>query len=85
VRRAPRLDTDGVDLLSKFLPYEAKRRIPARAAMKHPYFDSLGPAVQSLGDSKLFWNFAALKKWGRVFNCLLSLQLNPSSPYPAFT
>jgi len=52
VKRAPRLDSDGVDLLSKFLPYEAKRRIAARAAMKHPYFDSLGPGVQTLADSK---------------------------------
>ena len=52
VKRAPRLDQDGIDLASKFLLYEAKKRISARAAMKHPYFESLGTAVQELSDSK---------------------------------
>ncbi len=52
VKRAPRLDQDGIDLLSKFLYYQAKRRVSARMAMRHPYFDSMGPGVQNLSDGK---------------------------------
>lgn len=52
MKRAPRLDQDGIDLLSKFLLYEAKRRVSARMAMRHPYFNSLGQGVQSLSDGK---------------------------------
>ncbi|XP_054279933.1 cyclin-dependent kinase 17-like [Macrosteles quadrilineatus] len=48
--RAPRLDSDAVDLLNKFLCYVAKKRISAADAMKHPYFCSLGPAVHKLAD-----------------------------------
>ncbi|XP_049845043.1 cyclin-dependent kinase 17-like isoform X1 [Schistocerca gregaria] len=47
---APRLDADATDLLTKFLNYEAKKRISAADAMKHPYFHSLGSAVHKLPD-----------------------------------
>lgn len=50
VARAPRLDTDAIELLSKFLCYEAKKRVSAADAMKHPYFRSLGPGVHKLPD-----------------------------------
>lgn len=50
INRAPRLDGDGIDLLTKFLKYEAKKRIPADEAMRHPYFRSLGPNVHKLSD-----------------------------------
>ena len=52
VKKAPRLDQDGIDLVSKFLLYEAKKRVSAKAALRHPYFDSLGPGVRALSDSK---------------------------------
>ena len=46
VKRAPRLDQDGLDLVERFLLYQAKKRISAREAMRHPYFGpSLGPAA----------------------------------------
>ncbi|XP_069693438.1 cyclin-dependent kinase 17-like isoform X1 [Periplaneta americana] len=48
--RAPRLDAEAIELLSKFLCYEAKKRVSAADAMKHPYFRSLGPAVHKLPD-----------------------------------
>ena len=56
VKRAPRLDQDGLDLVEHFLHYEAKKRISARNAMRHPYFGpSLGPAaIENLLDGKLF-------------------------------
>jgi cyclin-dependent kinase 17 len=50
VKRAPRLDSDGIDLVSKFLLYEARKRISAKDGMRHQYFDSLGPGVHNLLD-----------------------------------
>ncbi|KAE8663737.1 Cyclin-dependent kinase B1-1 [Hibiscus syriacus] len=40
-RVVPSLSPDGVDLLSKMLKYDPAERISAKAAMDHPYFDSL--------------------------------------------
>ncbi|KAL8242088.1 hypothetical protein R6Q59_012390 [Mikania micrantha] len=37
----PNLDQDGLDLLSKMLEYEPLKRISAKKAMEHPYFDDL--------------------------------------------
>lgn len=50
VKRAPRLDSEGIDLVSKFLLYEARKRISAKDAMHHSYFASLGPGVYNLLD-----------------------------------
>merc|ERR1711981_1327387 len=52
VARAPRLDQDGIDLVERFLLYQAKTRISARHAMRHPYFGpSLGPnTIENLLD-----------------------------------
>ncbi|KAL2321482.1 hypothetical protein Fmac_025861 [Flemingia macrophylla] len=40
-RNVPALGPDGVDLLSKMLRYNPAERISAKAALDHPYFDSL--------------------------------------------
>lgn len=40
-RAVPSLGLDGVDLLSKMLKYDPAERISAKAAINHPYFDSL--------------------------------------------
>uniref|UniRef100_A0A7C9DL84 Protein kinase domain-containing protein n=1 Tax=Opuntia streptacantha TaxID=393608 RepID=A0A7C9DL84_OPUST len=37
----PGLDKNGLDLLSKMLIYEPSKRISAKKAMEHPYFDDL--------------------------------------------
>ncbi len=52
IKRAPRLDPDGLDLVSKFLLYEARMRISAKDAMNHPYFNSLGPNIHNLSDGE---------------------------------
>ena len=40
----PQLDPLGVDLLTKFLIYEPSKRISARAALQHPFFNDLPQA-----------------------------------------
>ncbi|KAJ6930829.1 cell division control protein 2 [Populus alba x Populus x berolinensis] len=35
------LDKDGLDLLSQMLQYDPSKRISAKKAMEHPYFDDL--------------------------------------------
>ncbi len=52
IKRAPRLDPDGLGLISRFLPYAARRRISARDALAHAYFHSLGPEVHNLTDGQ---------------------------------
>ena len=53
VSKAPRLDTDGVSLLSSFLLFEAKKRLPAREALKHPYFSSFPQEIALLKDGNI--------------------------------
>lgn len=50
---APRLSTDGINLLEKLLHFESKNRTPALEAMRHPYFEPLGPRVYELPNSEL--------------------------------
>ncbi|CAA6669214.1 unnamed protein product [Spirodela intermedia] len=40
-RVVPSLEPEGVDLLSRMLLYDPAKRISAKAALDHPYFDSL--------------------------------------------
>ncbi|XP_047218575.1 cyclin-dependent kinase 17-like isoform X1 [Girardinichthys multiradiatus] len=51
VNHAPRIDSDGLDLLLKLLQFEAKNRVSAEEALRHPYFRTLGEHVQSLPDT----------------------------------
>ena len=60
VKRAPRLDAEGIDLVSKFLLYEARKRVSAKEGMHHSYFASLGPGVNNLLDGKEFLCFFLL-------------------------
>uniref|UniRef100_A0A6Q2XVM5 cyclin-dependent kinase n=1 Tax=Esox lucius TaxID=8010 RepID=A0A6Q2XVM5_ESOLU len=51
INHAPRLDTEGIELLLSFLKYESKKRISADEAMKQAYFKSLGARVHSMPES----------------------------------
>lgn len=77
VKRAPRLDQEGLDLVEKFLLYEAKKRISARSAMRHPYFGpSLGPAaIENLLDGKQCFQ-VVVKKFLLDFSNLYREPLN---------
>ncbi|XP_059188638.1 cyclin-dependent kinase 16 isoform X1 [Centropristis striata] len=50
-QHTPRLSSDGVDLLSKFLQFEGKKRISAAESMNHRYFSNFGNRVTSLPDT----------------------------------
>ncbi|NWR76777.1 CDK18 kinase, partial [Centropus unirufus] len=51
INHAPRLDSEGIDLLTNLLLYEAKGRVSAEAALRHAYFKSLGERVHLLPDN----------------------------------
>ncbi|EMP26913.1 Cyclin-dependent kinase 17, partial [Chelonia mydas] len=45
------LDSEGIELIAKFLQYESKKRVSAEEAMKHAYFRSLGTRIHALPES----------------------------------
>ncbi|XP_070405183.1 cyclin-dependent kinase 18 isoform X2 [Nothobranchius furzeri] len=51
INHVPRLDTEGIDLLTALLLYDTRSRTPAEAALKHPYFLSLGDNIHNLADT----------------------------------
>uniref|UniRef100_A0A3Q2IBS0 cyclin-dependent kinase n=1 Tax=Equus caballus TaxID=9796 RepID=A0A3Q2IBS0_HORSE len=51
ISHAPRLDPEGINLLTSLLLYESKSRMSAEAALSHPYFRSLGERVHQLEDT----------------------------------
>ncbi|TNM91436.1 hypothetical protein fugu_019816 [Takifugu bimaculatus] len=48
INHAPRVDSEGLELLLSFLRYESKKRISAEDSMKHSYFRQLGMNVHTL-------------------------------------
>jgi len=49
--RAPKLAQDSaLGLLTKFLPYEARKRLSAQHSLKHPFFESLGRGLHLIKD-----------------------------------
>lgn len=55
------LDHDAQDLVHKFLMYDAKERISAADAMRHPYFNSLGPEVHELSDTQSIFSLPHIR------------------------
>ncbi|XP_077777641.1 cyclin-dependent kinase 16 isoform X4 [Podarcis muralis] len=51
INHAPRLDSEGADLLGKLLQFEGRKRISADEAMRHLFFHSLGERVLKLPDT----------------------------------
>ena len=48
----PNLDSEGLDLLQKFLQLEPEKRISADEALKHPFFDDIVNDMKKLYDSE---------------------------------
>uniref|UniRef100_A0AAQ4NRC9 cyclin-dependent kinase n=1 Tax=Gasterosteus aculeatus aculeatus TaxID=481459 RepID=A0AAQ4NRC9_GASAC len=69
INHVPRLDTEGIDLLSALLLYDTRRRITSEDALRHSYFLSLGNNIHNLADSKTEAHTISLCYW------LLKLQL----------
>uniref|UniRef100_A0A3B4XPG2 cyclin-dependent kinase n=1 Tax=Seriola lalandi dorsalis TaxID=1841481 RepID=A0A3B4XPG2_SERLL len=51
INHVPRLDTEGIDLLSALLLYDTRSRISSEGALRHPYFLSLGDNIHNLADT----------------------------------
>uniref|UniRef100_A0A4W2BQG4 cyclin-dependent kinase n=1 Tax=Bos indicus x Bos taurus TaxID=30522 RepID=A0A4W2BQG4_BOBOX len=63
---APRVDSDGADLLTKLLQFEGRNRISAEDAMKHPFFLSLGDRIHKLLTVSGAWEWTSW--WGTLCN-----------------
>ncbi|XP_059393892.1 cyclin-dependent kinase 18-like [Carassius carassius] len=51
INHVPRLDTEGIDLLTALLLYNTRRRISAEASLRHSYFLTLGENILSIPDT----------------------------------
>uniref|UniRef100_A0A6Q2Z014 cyclin-dependent kinase n=1 Tax=Esox lucius TaxID=8010 RepID=A0A6Q2Z014_ESOLU len=51
INHVPRLDTEGIDMLTALLLYDTRARNSAEASLRHPYFLSLGEDIHSLADT----------------------------------
>uniref|UniRef100_A0AAY5EN22 cyclin-dependent kinase n=1 Tax=Electrophorus electricus TaxID=8005 RepID=A0AAY5EN22_ELEEL len=51
INHVPRLDTEGIDLLTTLLLYDTRKRISAEASLRHAYFLSLGEDIHSIPDT----------------------------------
>ncbi|XP_068964234.1 cyclin-dependent kinase 16 isoform X2 [Petaurus breviceps papuanus] len=78
---APRLDTDGADLLARLLQFEGRNRISADDAMRHPFFQSLGSRIHKLPDTTSIF---ALKEIQLQKETSLRSASLPDSGRPAF-
>ncbi|KAI4871624.1 hypothetical protein NFI96_013404 [Prochilodus magdalenae] len=69
------IDSDGHDLINQLLQFEARRRISAEEALRHPYFRSLGEQVQRLSDTASIFSVKEIQlqkdpgKRSTVFSC----------------
>ncbi|KAI1892466.1 hypothetical protein AGOR_G00133650 [Albula goreensis] len=61
LNHVPRLDTEGMDLLSDLLLYEARLRISAEASLRHPFFSSLGDRIQTLQDNSSVFSLSDIR------------------------
>ncbi|KAM4610273.1 cyclin-dependent kinase 16 [Polymixia lowei] len=57
----PRLDSEGVELLSKLLQFEGKKRISAEESMKQLYFRNLGREILNLSDTTSIFSLSDIQ------------------------
>uniref|UniRef100_A0AAQ4QMI5 cyclin-dependent kinase n=1 Tax=Gasterosteus aculeatus aculeatus TaxID=481459 RepID=A0AAQ4QMI5_GASAC len=61
INHVPRLDTEGIDLLSALLLYDTRRRITSEDALRHSYFLSLGNNIHNLADTASVFSLRELQ------------------------
>ncbi|XP_016422373.1 cyclin-dependent kinase 18-like [Sinocyclocheilus rhinocerous] len=61
INHVPRLDTEGIDLLTAFLLYDTKRRISAESSLRHSYFLTLGENIHSIPDTSSVFSLRELQ------------------------
>ncbi|XP_065115260.1 cyclin-dependent kinase 18 [Paramisgurnus dabryanus] len=61
INHVPRLDTEGIDLLTALLLYDTKLRISAEASLRHPYFMSLGENIHTIPDTSSVFSLRELQ------------------------
>lgn len=78
INHPPRLDSEGIELIAKFLQYESKKRVSAEEDMKHVYFWRIHALPESVSIFSLkeiqlqkdlgFWNSSYPEKGVFVIN-----------------
>ncbi|CAB1353712.1 unnamed protein product, partial [Coregonus sp. 'balchen'] len=61
INHVPRLDTEGIDMLTALLLYDTRTRVSAEASLRHPYFLSLGENIHSLADTSSVFSLREIK------------------------
>ncbi|KAF7642522.1 hypothetical protein LDENG_00256560 [Lucifuga dentata] len=61
INHVPRLDTEGIDLLSALLLYDTRSRISSEASLHHPYFLSLGENIHNLADTASVFSLSEIQ------------------------
>ncbi|KAJ7999064.1 hypothetical protein DPEC_G00211530 [Dallia pectoralis] len=61
INHVPRLDTEGIDMLTALLLYDTRARVSAEASLKHPYFLSLGEEIHSLADTSSIFSLREIQ------------------------
>uniref|UniRef100_A0A8C7W5C4 cyclin-dependent kinase n=1 Tax=Oncorhynchus mykiss TaxID=8022 RepID=A0A8C7W5C4_ONCMY len=61
INHVPRLDTEGIDMLTALLLYDTRTRVSAEASLRHPYFLTLGENIHSLADTSSVFSLREIK------------------------
>uniref|UniRef100_A0A8C6U8D3 Cyclin-dependent kinase 16 n=1 Tax=Neogobius melanostomus TaxID=47308 RepID=A0A8C6U8D3_9GOBI len=80
----PRLSSEGVELLSKFLQFEGKKRVSADEAMSHAYFRVLGKKVLTLLDTTSIFSLPEIQLERDPYSDVQSVFLRGNYPKSAF-
>ncbi|XP_010777680.1 cyclin-dependent kinase 18-like, partial [Notothenia coriiceps] len=61
INHVPRLDTEGIDMLTALLLYDNRSRVSAEASPRYPYFTSLGNNIHNLADTASVFSLKELQ------------------------
>ncbi|XP_051957047.1 cyclin-dependent kinase 18-like isoform X2 [Xyrauchen texanus] len=61
INHVPRLDTEGIDLLTALLLFDTRQRISAELSLRHSYFLSLGENIHSIPDTSTVFSLREIQ------------------------